>query len=127
MADDSKPFPHGELIGGYIDTWHEAPKYRGRLSAGPGPVPDEERILAGLIRHKWYGLFQFEKPLWKCYFTDEEEAPYLSLFGAGETPRKAFEQLVSAWTFANGGVESPYLKAMLGSMRSEMDAYGFTD
>lgn len=73
-------------------------------------------IFGGNHTADWYGQFAFRHDQWFFSFLDEEDNP-TDLYGQGYTPKEAFERLVFAWTFANGGVESQNLKTILPDLR----------
>lgn len=95
------PFPHGETIGGFAD----------------------EQTPTGLVRKYWDGQFILHEGKWHCQFIGEDDQP-TGLIGVADTPREAFDQLVERWTITNGGVESPFLRSILPTMRAELDAAG---
>ncbi len=77
----------------------------------------------GLIRQYWDGQFILHEGKWHCQFIGEDDRP-TELVAVADSPREAFEGLVSRWTLANGGVESPLLRHILPSIRAELDAHG---
>jgi hypothetical protein len=91
----TKPFPAGTEIGGYDDVYHEK---------------------GGIERTHWWCHFDYDEGIWLAYYVADEQV-VADLFGAGGTPRAAFEQLVTRWTIANGGAESPTLRALLPVLR----------
>lgn len=90
------PFPHGETFGGEAVLRTE----RGDLAL-----------------HVFYCKFELDSGKWKAAFLAEGELP-TDIFGAGDTPRDAFEQLVSRHTLLNGGVATPLLQRILPSLRT---------
>ena len=75
------------------------------------------KIFGGTGTSDWYGQFAIRNGVWFFSFLDEEDNP-TELYGAGSTPKEAFERLVFSWTFHNGGVESANLRSLLPDLRS---------
>jgi hypothetical protein len=99
--DTGGPFPHGEVIGGFLDI--ETP--------------------TGLRRVLWDAQLLLHEGRWWAVLLDELDQ-HTELRASGDTPREAFERLVRYWTIANGGEESPAMRQMLPAMRAELDAAG---
>ena len=101
-------FPHGEVFG------------------GSAILEEASGARHGFAKHKvkkeWYGLFERKENQWTMTYMD---GIYLThIVGVGETPREAFDSLVDRWTFLNGGVESPTLRAILPGLRLKLDEVG---
>lgn len=83
----------------------------------------EFQTRTGLVVTNWWCEFVRDAPGWKAVYLVEEDY-HSELFGIGDTPRAAFESLVTRWTLANGGVESPMLRRTLPYMRQQLDEVG---
>lgn len=92
-----REWPWGQIFG---FTWHP----RGR-------------------RTDWFGRFKKDAGKWFMTFLDDSDGD-TELFGVGDTPREAFESLVSRWRILNGGVDSTELHQHLESMRMILAEHG---
>lgn len=96
--EETVPFPYGAIFG---FTYH------------PHGKPEVD----------WYGRFKLDAGKWFMTFLDGSDGDS-ELFGVGDTPREAFESLVSRWTLLNGGVQSPALHQHLELMRGVLAEHG---
>lgn len=71
----------------------------------------------------WFGQFAFRHDKWFFSFVDENDEP-TEIYGVGDTPLEAFERLVFAWTFRNGGVESSVLRHHMTELREHFNSDG---
>lgn len=102
MSADTKPFPAGIDLGYYHDVYH---------------------VKGGWERTHWWCVFDVSpEGVWLCNYVADEQTT--DMLGTGASPRDAFESLVRRWTFANGGVVSPTLHALLPRLRAAFDDDG---
>ena len=66
---------------------------------------------------EFYCEFRHTEGVWLAIFMAGVDSPVTDLFGAGDTPRAAFEQLISRHTILNGGVTSELLRRILPTLR----------
>lgn len=92
-------FPHGEIFG-YEHVDHEAK-----------------------AKYVWLCRFEAKDGMWLCHFLDID-LDDSQLFGAGLTPRDAFEHLVAQWLALDGHTGRSRLELFLPHLRAELDAYG---
>lgn len=96
---EDAPFPSGERFG---FAYH--------------PNTSRDRVI-------WEGRFLLANGQWFCTFQDASGGD-TELFGQGDTPREAFESLVSRWLLLNGGTASPLLYQHLPAMRELLKEHG---
>lgn len=106
MTTSTKPFPHGEFFG--------CERYIYQTETG-------------LKLGTWMCRFELmDDGRWKCQYVDEKDEDTV-LFEVRETPRAAFEALISMFKFSNGGVYTPTLEAKLPEFRAILDERGLTE
>lgn len=79
-----------------------------------------------MVKTEWYGFFdRIDDGRWSFEYLAGKDGMKTGLYGVGDTPREAFESLVSRWTMTNGGLPSKAMQVIIPDLRAELERKGF--
>lgn len=103
-------FPNGEAIGGWALERRQEGNKRPEM-----------------VKVNWWCLFEQVGEKWLAHYAvpghDSVVVSNPAIDATGDTPREAFEALVSKWSFMNGG-ESNAMRELLPQLRQELTDAG---